>query len=108
MDCSFDVPTPSCTCQSNRNFRCKVPGVRCRDNSLRGRCWMKVQWHLKCFGTLQNGPEEAVVQVAPLNMTIDQCALEPVVMDCAFQLVSGCVRRGSWQRSEPGKTRRML
>ena len=68
---------------------------------------MEVERNLQRLGTLEDRPEEVVVEVAAANVTADLPALEPVVPDGALQLVGGGFWRWRGERGESGEARRM-
>ena len=52
---------------------------------------MQVDGHAECFGTFKHRPEELVVEVTPIDVTIDHGADEAQVADGALEL-AGCGR----------------
>src|SRR5829696_4336267 len=107
MDRGIDVPTPGCGRQPCRHLRCVVPHVVCFYHRLWRRCRMEVEWDPELFRTLQDRPEEHVVQVAAPRVAFDHRALEAVLAHRALQLVCGGLRGRGWQRGEPGETAQM-
>jgi hypothetical protein len=49
---------------------------------------MEVERDLEFFGTLQNRPKQLIVQVAALDVAVNQSSLETVFTDRALQLVA--------------------
>src|SRR5215207_1475327 len=68
---------------------------------------MEVDRDPERFGTLQDRPEEGVVQIAAPGVAVDQCSLEAVFTDHALELVGGGVRSHGRQRGEPREAARM-
>src|SRR6266480_884925 len=104
MDRGFDVPAPGRGGKRDRHLRREVSHVGGRDHRLRRRGWMQIERDLECFGTLQDRPEDLVVQVATPDMAVDQCTLEAVFTDHVLQFVGGGIWSHGRQRGEPGET----
>src|SRR5829696_5583901 len=107
MDRGIDVPTPGRGRQPCRHRWCVVPHVRCLYYRLRRRCRVKVEWNPELLRTLQDRPEEHVVQVAAPRVAVDHRTLEAVLAHRALQLVCGGLRGRGLQRGEPGETAQM-
>src|SRR5947209_19039952 len=91
MNRRLDVPAPGSPRQLGRHFRRKarVVGLHYRP---RRQCRMEVERDLERLGTLQDRPEELVIQVAAPRVAIDHCPLEAMFTDRALQFIGGDLR----------------
>ena len=69
---------------------------------------MQIDRDVERFGTLQDRPEELVVQIAAARVAVDQRALEALLPDPAIQLFGRLVRRRGRQGRKGGEPRRIF
>ena len=99
----LDVPAPA-GCGQLGSYLCReIPRVGGLDDRLRRRCGVQVDRHLQGFGPLEDGPEEWVIQVTPVHVTVDHGTLKTVIPDGAFQFGRSDIRAGGWQGGKPAK-----
>jgi hypothetical protein len=61
---------------------------------------MQVDRHVEGFGAFKHRPEELVVKVAPVDVAVDQCPHETLVVDDALELARGGLRVAHRQGGE--------
>jgi hypothetical protein len=68
---------------------------------------MEINRDVECFGTLENRPEQFVIEITALDMTVDERSLETVIMDRALQLGGSGVGIDGRQCGKSAETSRM-
>ena len=101
-----DVPAKAAAGEEGGDLRRKA-GVDRLDDRGGWRRRVELERNLECLGTLEDRPEDVVVEVTAPNVAADLPALEPVVADGALQFVCGGFRRRRGERRESGEARRM-
>ena len=102
----LDVPAPAAVRHhfGDRRLEAAVPSL---DNRFRRLRRMKIDRQLERLGALKDGPEEPVVEIAPLDVPVDHHALAAVRGDRPLEFADRRRRVDQRQRGQPEKPVRM-